>query len=61
MNSRRRMLKVWPRTMRAIVSQPTAPIDKNKSCSLRPNMTVRNMTKNISGSPLNISMMRIMT
>jgi len=38
--------------MRAMVSQPTAPIDKNNKYSLRPKMTVRNMTKKISGSPL---------
>ncbi len=59
MNSRLRMLKVWPRTMRAMVSQPTAPIDKNNRYSLRPNITVKNMTKKISGKPLRISMMRI--
>ena len=59
MNSRRRMLKVWPRTMRAIVSHPTAPIARNKKYWLRPKITVRKMTKKISGRPLNTSMNRI--
>ena len=61
MNSRCRMLKVWPRTMRAMVSQPTAPIDRNSSYWLRPKMTVRKMTKKINGSPLKISMKRIIS
>ena len=60
MYSCRRMLKVWPRTMRAMVSHPTAPIAMNRRIRLRPKMTVRKMTKKISGKPLKISMMRIM-
>ena len=45
--------------MRAMVSHPTAPTARNNKDSLRPKITVKNMTKKISGSPLKISMPRI--
>ena len=34
MNSRRRSASVWPRTMRAMVSQPTAPMAMNSAARL---------------------------
>ena len=49
-NSRCRSDSAWPRTMRAIVSQPTAPIARKISTRLRPNTTVRMITKNMYGS-----------
>ena len=61
MNSRPRRTIAWPRTMRAMLSQLTAPIAKNRRKMFRPNTTVRKITKKISGSPLNISMTRIIT
>jgi hypothetical protein len=45
--------------MRAIVSQPTAPIARKISHRLRPNTTVRMMTKNMYGSAYSTSTTRI--
>jgi hypothetical protein len=51
MNSRRRKASVCPRTMRAIVSQPTAPIARNSAKMLpRAKIDERMMTMKTYGS-----------
>ncbi len=51
MNSRRRRLRVWPRTMRAMVSHPTAPMAMNNAAMLpRSNSDARMITMNTYGS-----------
>ena len=46
-NSRRRSVSVCPRTIRAMVSQPTAPMAMNKAARLpRGNSVDRMMTMN---------------
>ena len=60
MNSRRRRLSVWPRTMRAMVSQPTAPMAMNSAAMLpRANSVDRMITKKMYGSAYTMSTKRI--
>ncbi len=51
---------VWPRTMRAIVSQPTAPIAANRTYGLpRPKSVMSAITRNRYGRELRTSTVRI--
>ena len=60
MNSRRLSASAWPRTMRAVVSQPTAPSASSSSAMLpRCQSVVRMMTMNRTGSEYNTSTKRI--
>ncbi len=43
------MLRVWPRTIRAMVSHSTAPTATNSRIRLRSNTTIRMMTKKMKG------------
>ena len=42
-------LSVWPRTMRAMSSQLTAPIATKIRTMWRPNTTISRITKNMNG------------
>ena len=60
MNSRRLSDSVWARTMRAMVSHPTAPMATNRTARLpRSNRVVRMITMNRYGSEYNTSTKRI--
>ena len=50
MNSLRFTDRVWPRTIRAMVSHSTAPMATNSRMKLRPKTTIRMITKNMNGS-----------
>ncbi len=41
--------RVWPRTIRAMVSHSTAPSATKISMMLRPNTTIRMITKKMNG------------
>ncbi len=62
MNSRFFSARVWPRTIRAVVSHPTAPIAMNSPATLlRPKTVEKMITMNRYGSEYNTSTKRIIS
>jgi hypothetical protein len=49
MNSFSRRERIWPRTMRAMVSHSTAPMARKRRMKLRPKRTMRMMTQMVKG------------
>ncbi len=62
MNSRRFSASVWPRTIRAVVSQPTAPMARNRPARLpRPKKAEKMMTTKRYGNEYSTSTNRIIS